>query len=277
MTGAPRTSVSESQDETNFLVNNGVRIAWDVQGVGTPLLLVMGHTWSRHLWSSEVVSALSTHFRIVRFDNRGAGQSDAPRGPYSIAQMADDALAVLDAARVKDAHVYGASMGGLIAQEIALSNPLRVRSLILGCTWAPSNEQTFTRNQARLKYALPTPRWIAHAMAPARLYGPARDEKRVERDFELLASEHPTLRGLRGQAHAIAAYRSLDRLENIACPTLVLHGDHDRVIPLSWGTTMADHLPDSKLEVLPGAGHLYDRDAFEQSTQAVLNFLAVQA
>ena len=118
-----------------FVQNQGARIYWDEQGQGSPILLIMGLGYTSALWH-RTRPGLAQRFRTIAFDNRGVGLSDVPPGPYSIATMALDAAAVLDAAGVSSAHVFGISMGGMIAQEFALQYPARTRSLILGCTAA---------------------------------------------------------------------------------------------------------------------------------------------
>src|SRR5580658_9592833 len=117
----------------SFAQNKGARIYWDEQGSGEPLLLIMGLSYPSSMWHRSR-PVLAKSYRTIALDNRGVGQSDAPPGVYSIALMASDAAAVLDAAGLESAHVFGVSMGGMIAQEFALQYPQRVRSLILGCT-----------------------------------------------------------------------------------------------------------------------------------------------
>ena len=118
-----------------FASNNGTKIYWDEQGAGPPILLIMGLGYPSLMWY-RTRPVLANSYRTIALDNRGVGHSDVPRGPYSMAVMADDAAAVLDAAGVSRAHVYGVSMGGMIAQELALRYPLRVQSLVLGGTAA---------------------------------------------------------------------------------------------------------------------------------------------
>src|SRR5579863_4901360 len=113
--------------------NQSAKIHWDEQGRGEPILLIMGLGWASPMWHRSR-PLLSTRYRTIALDNRGVGRSDLPPGPYPIALMASDAAAVLDAAGIASAHVFGVSMGGMIAQEFALRYPQRVRSLILGCT-----------------------------------------------------------------------------------------------------------------------------------------------
>src|ERR1700745_204071 len=118
-----------------FVDNQGARIYWDEQGQGEPVLLIMGRGFPSAMWY-RIRPALSARYRTIAFDNRGIGQSDVPPGPYPIALMASDAAAVLDAAGIVGAHLFGVSMVGMIAQEFVLQYPKRVLSLILGCTAA---------------------------------------------------------------------------------------------------------------------------------------------
>src|SRR5260221_14373376 len=117
----------------SFVENLGARIHWDEEGSGAPLLLIMGLGWSSHAWH-RTRPVLGEKYRTIALDNRGGGRSEAPPGPYSIAQRAADAAAVLNAARANTAHIFGVSMGGMIAQEFALQNPNKVSPLILGST-----------------------------------------------------------------------------------------------------------------------------------------------
>jgi 3-oxoadipate enol-lactonase len=117
----------------SLVENRGAKIYWDEQGQGEPVLLIMGLGWASNMWH-RTRPVLAARYRTIAFDNRGAGRSDTPPGPYSIALLASDAAAVLDAAGVESADVLGASMGGMISQEFALQYPKRVHSLILGCT-----------------------------------------------------------------------------------------------------------------------------------------------
>src|SRR3954447_6518073 len=114
-------------------LDDGTRIYWEESGAGSPLLLIQGLGWSADMWHS-LIPELESSYRVIRYDARGIGRSDVPAGPYPIELMADDAVAVLAAAGVERAHVLGVSLGGIVAQEVALRHPERVQSLLLGCT-----------------------------------------------------------------------------------------------------------------------------------------------
>src|SRR5208283_2140325 len=162
-----------------FVENQGTKIYWDEQGQGAPLLLIMGLGYTSAMWY-RTRPALAQQFRTIAFDNRGVGLSDVPPGPYSIATMASDAAAVLDAAGVARAHVFGVSMGGMIAQEFALQYPARTRSLILGCT-SPGGPLAVRaeRKVADLLLARGmTPEEAREAILPY-IYDPARRENKL--------------------------------------------------------------------------------------------------
>jgi 3-oxoadipate enol-lactonase len=133
-----------------FVENKSARIYWDEQGSGEPLLLIMGLSYPSYMWHRSR-SDLAKRFRTIALDNRGVGQSDAPPGVYSMALMASDAAAVLDAAGAQSTHMFGVSMRGMIAQEFALQYPNRVRSLILGCTAAGGPHAVYRPNRKRCK------------------------------------------------------------------------------------------------------------------------------
>src|SRR6185437_12359321 len=114
-----------------YATHQGVRIYWEEHGSGPPVLLIMGLSFTHEMWY-RILPGLARQYRVILLDNRGIGRSDVPPGPYTIRQMAGDAAAVLDAAEITSANVIGASMGGMIAQELALCYPARVQSLLLG-------------------------------------------------------------------------------------------------------------------------------------------------
>ncbi len=255
---------------------SGIRIAWEETGSGEPVLLVMGHAYPRGMWH-RVVPALSPYYRVITFDNRGVGESEKPAGPYTIEQMAADSVAVLDAAGVESAHIYGVSLGGLIVEEIALTYPERVRSLIVGCSGAMSTDKIKPPPKG---VALLMGKVLPHLPPKLRLritepfgYGPNRDKAKVAEDRAIIAGVEFDMVGIEGQAAATAAYRSSERVGAIRVPTLVLHGDADRMVTVEWGKELAALIPGAKLIIYPGAGHNYITDATEQSNADVLSFL----
>lgn len=261
----------------SFTENQGTKIYWDELGQGEPVLFIMGLGYTSQLWH-RVRPMLAQHFRTIAFDNRGAGKSDVPTGPYSIVTMATDAAAVLDAADVARVHVFGVSMGGMIAQEFALQYPSRTRSLILGCTshGGPSAVRAekpvidillargMTLDQAR------------SAILPY-IYDSATPPERIEEDIRLRQNCLPTLQGYMAQLGAILGWESYSRLHQIAAPTLVIHGNSDALVPPSNGRLLAEAIPDAKLITLDHASHLFLTDQPDAAQKAILDFLLSNA
>ena len=258
-----------------FVESRGARIHWDAEGVGTPVLLIMGHLYSSRMWY-PLLPALTEKHHAIWFDNRGTGQSDTT-GAVTVGQMADDALAVLDAAGAERAHVYGVSMGGGIAAEFAMRYPDRTASLVLGCTMMKTAEKPARRSWlARLIYYLPLSviRPLLRGRGATEAYGSAAPAEAIARDMQVQAEERFTMRGVRAQANAIAAYvTTREAVARLAMPTLVLHGDEDRAVDVKYGREFTEAIPGSRLVIFPGAGHNYLVAAGEASTAALLAFL----
>jgi pimeloyl-ACP methyl ester carboxylesterase len=256
-----------------YVDSAGARIHWEADGSGTPVLLIMGHLYSSRMWYPLLPALTRTH-RAISFDNRGTGDSDTT-GQVTIAQFADDALAVLDTAGEARAHVYGVSMGGGIAAEFAMRHPDRVASLVLGCTMMKTEATPGPRGLAGLIYHLPLGlvRPLMRSRASPEGYGSAAPPEAVATDMQVLAADRFTMRGVRVQAEAIARYATTpEAVGRIAAPTLVLHGDEDRAVDVKHGRALAAAIPGSRLVIFEGAGHNYLVAANESSTAAVLSF-----
>src|ERR1700739_4540478 len=210
----------------SFVENLGAGIYWDDEGRGAPLLLIMGLGWPSQAWYRSR-AVLSEKYRTIALDNRGVGRSEVPPGPYSITQMAADAAAVLNAARVNTAHVFGVSMGGMIAQEFALQYPKKVRSLILGCT-AAGGPQAVRAEQEALQVLMmrgPDPEQFAKAISPF-IYDPGTPAGRMAEDPAVRRKWSPPAHAYFAQLQAIMAWEAYSRLGQIAAPTLVIHGEN---------------------------------------------------
>src|SRR5690349_17757145 len=201
-----------------FVDNHGAKIYWDEQGTGEPVLLIMGLGYPSYLWH-RTRPTLAARFRTIALDNRGSGRSDVPPGPYPIALMASDAAAALDAAGVESAHVFGISMGGMIAQEFALQYPKRVRSLILGCTAAGG--PTAVRAEAEVNRVLMsralTPDERAQAMRPY-VYDSHTPVEKIEEDLGIRSKWVPKPEGYAAQLQGILSWESYSRLRQITAP-----------------------------------------------------------
>jgi pimeloyl-ACP methyl ester carboxylesterase len=257
-----------------FVESGGARIHWEEQGAGPPVLLIMGHLYSSRMWY-PLLPALTQKRRAIIFDNRGTGLSDTT-GFVTIGQFAADALAVLDAAGVERAHVYGVSMGGGIAAEFAIRYPDRVASLVLGCTMMKTADKPDRSSwMSRLIYHLPLGlvRSVMRSRIDRAAYGSAAPAEAVARDIEVLTDERFTMKGVRVQSEAIAAYATTrEAVARLAMPTLVLHGDEDRAVDVKYGRELAETIPNSRLVIFEGAGHNYLVAAGQASTQALLQF-----
>ena len=258
-----------------YATSDGSRIYWEESGTGEPLLLIMGLGYSHEMWhrTRPVVSA---HYRTILFDNRGVGKSDVPQGAYSIAQMAADADAVLDAAGIEKAHVFGVSMGGMIAQEVALNYPDRVNRLVLGCTACGGrNAIAAAQNviDVLMARARMTPAEGAQAMVPY-IYDASTPRERIDEDLAIRIRSYPEAAGYMGQVQAILAWTSFGRLTQIRSPTLIVHGETDQLVPPQNAGILAQNIAGSRLVMLPHASHIFITDQPEASHREVLSFLS---
>jgi len=257
-----------------FAINNGVRIYWEETGSGPPLLLIMGLGYAHQMWH-RTTPLVSKHFRTILLDNRGVGQSDFPQGPYPIQTMAEDAAAVLDAAGVESADVYGISMGGMIAQEFAIQYPGRVRKLILGCTACGGPKVVRAEpevNQVLMMRGDMTMEEGIQAAVPY-IYDADTPRARIEEDLAIRRVTYPRPEAYAYQLQGILAWESYSRLSEIKAPTLVIHGETDRLVPAGNGKLIAESISGSKLVMIPNASHIYMTDQPEASHQAILDFL----
>jgi 3-oxoadipate enol-lactonase len=261
-----------------FVENQGAKIYWDEQGQGEPVLLIMGLAYPSQMWY-RTRPLLASRYRTLALDNRGIGQSDVPPGPYSIALMASDAAAVLDAAAIESAHLFGVSMGGMIAQEFALQYPKRVLSLILGCTAAGGPTAVRAEPEAiqmLMRREKMSPEQAAEAAVPF-IYDPTTARARIDEDLAIRRPWFPSSEGYAAQLQGILGWESYSRINQIVAPTLVIHGESDRLIPPGNANLIAERLPGAKLVMIPHASHLFLTDQTEVSHHAILQFLSEQA
>jgi 3-oxoadipate enol-lactonase len=248
-----------------------VRIAWEAVGSGPPLVLVHGLGYARWGWGS-VVPPLAERFRVVLLDNRGTGESDVPPGPYTARVMAEDVVRVLDEAEIERGHVVGTSLGGMVAQELALGWPERVEKLVLACT-TPGGPNAYPLPAQTLALMAEAPllppdvalrRFVENALA-----GP----EHVDEITQLRLANPPDLAGWAAQAAAGAAFDAFDRLGEIEAPTLVLHGTKDTVVDPRNAPILAERIPDARLELFPDCGHLFFWEQPERFVELVGEFL----
>ena len=267
---------SESGGPVAFTENKGVKIYWQEEGRGEPVLLIMGLGWSSEMWH-RTKRLLTDRYRTISFDNRGAARSDVPAGPYPIATMASDAAAVLDAAGVESAHLYGVSMGGMIAQEFALQYPQRVKSLILGCTAAggPESKRAELEVLTVLTRQGMTAEEAARAINPY-IYDRGTPQSRIEEDMKIRLQWPATAEGFQAQLQGIIMWEAYSRIAKIAVPTLVMHGETDQLVPAENSKLIAQRISGSKLVMIPQASHIFSNDQPDAAHKPVEDFLLAQ-
>ncbi len=260
---------------------NDIELYYEEHGAGEPLLLIMGWGGNAATWKPQLPD-LAERYRVIAFDNRGAGRTSAPHQPYSIGQMVDDTIAVLDALAVPRAHVFGISMGGMIAQDLALRHPERVDALILGCT-SPGGSRSAGYGQLQGDITTfrettgedgPDLAWFSEFLK--RLWTDealARSDTHLQ-DFVLsLIRYPPPPHGLRNQADAIAAHDAYSRLQRIRHPTLVITGAEDALIDPRNSVILAKRIPDAELHVFPRLKHAFHLERPDLSNSLIIDFI----
>ena len=256
---------------------NGIELYYETHGSGEPLLFICG--LGGHLGEIPyLIDAYSRHFEFIVFDGRGCGRSDKPEEEYSIAGYADDAAGLMDALGMASASVYGSSMGGMVAQELTLRHPHRVRALVLGCTTGgaikgvpPSIEtiQRMARNQTLSGDEGLEAGW---ELGYSRAYIDANRDAMFERCR--IAAQHASPReSYIRQVMAAAKHDAWDRLHQIECPVMIIHGSDDVMIPVGNAELLKKHIPQAELRVLDGMGHGYNLEAQEQADAFVIEFV----
>nr|QQL01623.1 esterase 1 [uncultured proteobacterium] len=261
---------------------NGINLHYEIEGQGQPLLLIMGLGAPAAAWDPIFVQTLTKTHQVIIYDNRGTGLSDKPDMPYSIAMFASDAVGLLDALNIPRAHVFGVSMGGMIAQELAIHYPQRVASLILGCT-TPGG-----------KHAVPAPPESLKALEGRAGLTP---EEAIREGWKLSFSEefiHTHKAEL--EAHiprllaqltprfayerhfqATMTLRVFKQLKEIQAPTLVATGRDDMLIPAVNSEILAREIPGAELAIFESAGHGFVTSAREPFLKVLKEFLARQS
>lgn len=252
-------------------------VFYEIRGEGDPLLMIMGLAADSRMWMLQT-PAFSASYRIITFDNRGVGRSSSPPGPYTMEQMAADALAVLDASGVERAHVLGISMGGAIAQHLALKAPERVGTLVLAATWCHRNP--YLDRMSALG------RLIADSLGQEALVRASMlwlftprfflERERVISALEQMAlAFQPPVSTFVNQTAAVAAHDVREQLAAVTAPALVLVGRQDILVPPELAEVLAASIPGATLRILDG-GHAFNVENAEEFNRTVLDFLAAQ-
>ncbi len=254
------------------------RLWYERRGTGEPLLLITGFAISAAVFD-PVRPLYERHFDCVAYDNRGAGRSGRSPWPASIPQFAGDAVRLLDALGLDSAHVYGASMGGMIAQELAIRFPERVRGLVLAGT-TPGGPRAARpavgELAALLGHATGALREPGRPWLGTMLFSEAFRREQPERVRELLAYfalHRASAWGLNAHWWATVYHDTVSRLPRIQAPTLVMHGEHDAMSPVANARMLAERIPDAEFAIVPGAGHAFALERPEESLSLLLDWL----
>jgi 3-oxoadipate enol-lactonase len=260
--------------------NGDTKLHWESRGQGPAVLLVAGQRMTTTSWWATI-TVLARTFRVIALDNRDTGRSDRVAWPYTVTNMAEDAVAVLDAAQEQHAHVYGISLGGMVAQEMALRHADRVDALVLGATSAGGGGAVLPGPLPMTYFARAGtmgPEEAEWAAVPY-TYGETTRRLHADRIAENIAHQITTPTDALAFVHqtaAVAAHNAFDRLADITAPTLVVHGEQDVVVPAANGVLLAEGIPGAQLRLWPRAGHLYIVDE-PRADREVAQFLRRQS
>lgn len=255
----------------------GLHMHYRIVGQGPPLVLIMGLSGDLTWWDL-LARELEEDFRLLLFDNRGAGLTDKPEGRYTIPEFASDTVGLMAALGISRAHVFGVSMGGMIAQELVLRYPDRVDRLVLGCTHAGSSGFTMPSEEAVQAMTLTRGKSLEEIARQNMtiLFGPACREQKpdlLEAMIQRYVENPPPRKPFTQQFWAALAHDCYDRLPEIRTPTLILTGDADALIPPENGETLRARIPGSRLVCLRGAGHVFFMEQPGETAKALKEHL----
>jgi 3-oxoadipate enol-lactonase len=260
--------------------SNGQTLYWESYGEGEPFILVMGIGYDSTLWGLHQVPFFSQHFKTIVFDNRDAGRSSKATKPYSIADMADDLAGLMIGLDIERTHLLGLSMGAMIAQEFALRYPKKLEKLVLTGTGAANARSKFdpisiwnyikTQDTNGLMFAAQQFIWLFSESFN-------RNHEAVNQTLQMLASNpNPvSAEAYQRQAEAYVKHDTLDRLNQVTAPTIVIAGEQDRLTPPWICKEVADAIPNAKYKLIMGEGssHVLPLERPDDFNQAVLSFL----
>ena len=260
---------------------NGINIYYEVHGQGEPLVLIQGLGGGHASWFFQT-RAFKKHYRVITFDNRGIGKTDKSSDPYTIKTMADDTIGLMDYLGVDKAHILGASLGGMVAQEIAIGYPQRVRKLVLVC--ASTGEGDFADVHPELLRAIGTKegsteadfRSVDFVKVMSVIISLAFNKRLYRMLFANISKVHMKLGRVAGhleQMEAVVGHSTIDRLHLIEAPTLVITGTEDRIVSPHFSEVIASQIPNAKLVKVEGGSHAFFMEMRGRFNKEVLDFL----
>jgi pimeloyl-ACP methyl ester carboxylesterase len=256
---------------------NGCEIYYEIHGEGDPLVLIMGLRRNVEWWYRQI-PALSRHFQVIAFDNRGAGRSDKPAMEYSMRLFADDTAGLMDALGIPNAHILGVSMGGYIAQELALNHPAKVKSLVLGCTgcggdraviMTPERMEKFTANKGL------SPEQILRKDMDIYFSDDyvLRHPEKIEEFVEISSRYYQPADAFFRQFDACLRHDTGDRLSQVAVPTLIMTGDDDPLVPPENSHILKDLIGGAELVVFSDGRHCFFIESADLFNHKSVKFL----
>ena len=267
-----------------------LELYYEEHGAGFPLLLIMGLGADSTAWLLQIPD-FAKHYRAIAFDNRGVGRSSKPSGPYTIHEMADDAAGLLDQLGIERAHVLGVSMGGMIAQELALRHPERVRGLVLACTFPEPDEETesgrrlyasqlggsvTSEGELKIDVSALDPLAFFQMLMP-KVFNQSFLERELPKLMQLFGGALQwgfSMEAILAQVGAVMGHKATDRLHRITAPTLVITGDADLLVPPANSDILAANIPGARLVKVPGGSHGFNFETPEVFNREVLSFLS---
>jgi pimeloyl-ACP methyl ester carboxylesterase len=249
-----------------------------VEGAGPPLLIIMGWIGNANFWGEAFLEPLRSHFQVIRLSNRGTGLSDKPADELTVPLMAEDAAGLLREMGIPRAHVLGISMGGMIAQELALNHPEAVRALVLGCTTCgfahgvPTSPEVMAHTgQAGGTQHEVIRQFLLSAATPEFVQG-AGQEFWAWITSTWLAAPTPW-ESIGRQFMAIQKFDTYERLPGITSPTLIVHGDRDQLVPVGNADILHERIAGSQVRIISGVGHMFFWEKPEESAGEIVEFL----
>ncbi|MFZ5643283.1 MAG: alpha/beta fold hydrolase [Bacillota bacterium] len=253
---------------------NGINIYYEIKGEGFPLVMIMGLGANMDWWTPELEDKLAKNFKLILFDNRGAGRTDAPKEDYTIPLFAKDTVDLMTGLGIEKASIFGISMGGMIAQQVALSYPERIGKLVLGCTHCGTRHSVLPSPEVLSVLVNPmemNPERLLNLLFPEDYI--AQNPGKIQEFIKRYMIAPITPDALMRQVGAIMAFESHSRLGEINTPTLVITGDADILIPPENSKIIAERIPGAKLTVLKGSGHGFTAQEPEIVSDILLEFL----
>ena len=262
--------------------SDGLKLRYEIRGAGEPVALIMGFSGSGRGWGEAFLKLMEARFKIFVIDNRGTGESDPADAEFTLAQMAADVAAVLDHAKTPRAHIFGISMGGMIAQEFALAYPDRTRGLVLGCTNCGSSHSIPAAPEA-IANLIPAPgmdpleqarRAFSVACGKAFLNSEAGQGILMQAMLEMGNYPMTPMHTFMRQGQAIGGFDSFARLGQIKSPTLIIHGDDDSIVPYPNAEVLHGAIAGSEVHTLKKAGHMFFWEAPDETVRVAGDFLS---